>query len=82
MDPCSPITTEINIIGSSLITVGNSESTVSEILLDYYYSETQSSYRYIIYTATKWQKMKREQTEDDSQSALNIFVFNNNRVQN
>lgn len=80
MNLCSLITTEMNIIGSSLITIGSSETTVSEILLDYYHSEIYSSCRYTIYIANKWQKMKREQTEDDSHTALNIFVFNNNRV--
>lgn len=64
--------TEINIIESSLITIGSSEITVSEILLDYYYSETHSSCSYIIYNACNWQKMKREQTENDSSSHKNI----------
>lgn len=80
MNLCSLITTEMNIIGSSLTTIGSSETTVSEILLDYYHSEIYSSCRYIIYIANKWEKMKREQTEDDSHTALNIFVFNNDRV--
>lgn len=72
MNSCSLITTEINIIGSSLITIGSSEITASEILLDYYHSGTHNSCSYGIYNACKWQKTKREQTEDDSPSHKNI----------